>query len=57
VFPQTPAEEAKLTEVLQCVPPLLAQAHLNLVGIARVLWIAGIGIIKQQRVDLLALEL
>ena len=55
-FPLTPAAEAKLTQELQSVPPLLAQAQLNLVGNARDLWIAGIGNIKQQRADLLALE-
>ena len=38
------------------MPPLLAQAQLNLIGNARDLWIAGIGNIKQQRADLLALE-
>jgi hypothetical protein len=55
-FPLTPAAEAKLTQELQSVPPLLAQAQVNLVGNARDLWIAGIGNIKQQLVDLLALE-
>jgi uncharacterized protein (DUF885 family) len=55
-FPLTPDAEAKLTQELQGVPPLLAQAQLNLVGNARDLWIAGIGTIKQQRADLLALE-
>ena len=48
--------EAKLTQELQSVPPLLAQAQVNLIGNARDLWIAGIGNIKQQRADLLALE-
>ena len=38
------------------MPPLLAQAQVNLVGNARDLWIAGIGNIKHQRADLLALE-
>ena len=55
-FPLTPAAEAKLAQELQSVPPLLAQAQVNLVGNARDLWIAGIGTIKSQRGDLLALE-
>jgi uncharacterized protein DUF885 len=55
-FPLTPAAEAKLAQELQGVAPLLAQAQVNLVGNARDLWIAGIGTIKNQRGDLLALE-
>ncbi|HKU15674.1 MAG TPA: DUF885 family protein [Steroidobacteraceae bacterium] len=55
-FPLTPDAAAQLTHELQSVPPLLAQAQVNLVGNARDLWIAGIGTIKQQRADLLALE-
>jgi uncharacterized protein (DUF885 family) len=55
-FPLIPAAEAKLAQELQSVPPLLAQAQVNLVGNARDLWIAGIGTIKTQRADLIALE-
>jgi hypothetical protein len=55
-FPLTPEAAAKLTQELQSIPPLLAQAQLNLTGNARDLWIAGIGSIKGQRADLLALE-
>lgn len=55
-FPLTAAAEAKLAQELQSVSPLLAQAQVNLVGNARDLWIAGIGTIKTQRADLLALE-
>jgi uncharacterized protein (DUF885 family) len=55
-FPLTPAAEEKLAQELQSVPPLLAQAQVNLVGNARDLWIAGIGTIKTQRADLIALE-
>jgi uncharacterized protein (DUF885 family) len=55
-FPLAPADEVKLTHELQSVPPLLAQAQLNLTGNARDLWMAGIGTIKQQRADLLTLE-
>ena len=51
-FPLTPAAEAKLTQELQSIPPLLAQARVNLIGNARDLWIAGIGTIKEQRADL-----
>lgn len=55
-FPLAPPDEAKLTQELRSVPPLLTQAQVNLVGNARDLWMAGIGTIKQQRDDLLALE-
>src|SRR5512138_3532067 len=55
-FPLNAADEARLAQELQSVPPLLAQAQVNLVGNARDLWIAGIGTIKTQRADLLALE-
>jgi len=55
-FPLTPAAEAKLAQELQSIPPLLAQAQVNLLGNARDLWIAGIGTIKTQRADLIALE-
>lgn len=55
-FPLTPAAEAKLTQELRTVAPLLAQAKGNLVGNARDLWIAGIGTLKQQDADLAALE-
>jgi hypothetical protein len=55
-FPLAPAAEAKLAQELQSIPPLLAQAQANLVGNARDLWVAGIGTIKTQRADLIALE-
>jgi hypothetical protein len=55
-FPLTPADEAKLAKELHGIPPLLAQAQINLTGNARDLWIAGIGTIKEQRANLLALE-
>jgi uncharacterized protein (DUF885 family) len=54
-FPLASAAEAKLTQELRTIPPLLAQAQLNLVGNARDLWMAGIGTIKKQRADLDAL--
>lgn len=55
-FPLTPSAEAKLTAELQTIPPLLSQARVNLVGNARDLWMAGIGTIERQLVDLMALE-
>jgi Bacterial protein of unknown function (DUF885) len=55
-FPLSPAAAQKLTAELRTIPPLLAQARLNLVGNARDLWIAGIGTIQQQAKDLTALE-
>jgi hypothetical protein len=54
-FPLDAAAEAKLTGELRIVPPLLAQARLNLTGNARDLWMAGIGTMKQQVEDLAAL--
>jgi hypothetical protein len=55
-FPLAPADATRLAKELQGIPPLLAQAQLNLTGNARDLWMAGIGTIKQQRADLLELE-
>jgi hypothetical protein len=55
-FPLSSAAEAKLTQELQSIPPLLAQAQINLTGNAKDLWIAGIKNIKDQRAELLALE-
>jgi Bacterial protein of unknown function (DUF885) len=55
-FPLTRAAEAKLTNELRTVPPLLSQARRNLVGNARDLWIAGIRPIKRQEVDLATIE-
>jgi Bacterial protein of unknown function (DUF885) len=55
-FPLSDAAEAKLTSELRSVPPLLAQARINLTGNARDLWLAGTGTIKQQLADLAALE-
>ncbi|MGQ0836500.1 MAG: DUF885 family protein, partial [Gammaproteobacteria bacterium] len=55
-FPLTPAAEHKLAEELGVIPPLLAQARINLVGNARDLWMSGIGTIRQQVRDLADLE-
>lgn len=55
-FPLSAAAEAKLTSELRTIPPLLAQARINLTGNARDLWLAGTGTIKQQAADLAALE-
>jgi hypothetical protein len=55
-FPLTSAAEARLAAELRVIPPLLAQARLNLVGNARDLWITGTGTIEQQDKDLATLE-
>jgi uncharacterized protein DUF885 len=55
-FPLSRADQAKLTAELQTIPPLLAQARVNLVGNARDLWITGTGTLKQQIADLVELE-
>jgi Bacterial protein of unknown function (DUF885) len=47
-YPLSPAAEKKLAGELRVVPPLLAQARLNLTGNARDLWITGTGTMKQQ---------
>ena len=54
-FPMTPAAETKLAGELRTIPPLLAQARLNLVANAHDLWITGIGTMQQQVADLAAL--
>ena len=55
-FPLTAADQAKLAGELRTIPPLLAQARLNLTGNARDLWITGTGTMAQQVADLAALE-
>ena len=54
-FPLSPADEERLVRELSVIPPLMAQARLNLVGDARELWITGIRDIREQREDLDAL--
>lgn len=51
-FPLTPDERNRLLGDLQVIPPLNAQAKLNLTGNARDLWIAGIRDIRRQSDDL-----
>ncbi len=47
-FPLSPAEKEKLLGDLRVIPPLNAQAKLNLTGNAKDLWIAGIRDIRSQ---------
>ena len=51
-FPLSDAEEVRLIAELGVIPPLLAQAQINLTGNARELWIAGIRDIRAQRTAL-----
>ena len=51
-FPLRSEEEARLLKDLRVIPPLMAQAQLNLTGNARDLWIAGIRNIETQRSNL-----
>lgn len=55
-FPLSTADQAKLAAELRTIPPLLAQARLNLTGNARDLWITGTGTMANQVADLGALE-
>jgi hypothetical protein len=47
-FPLSAEAEARLARELRVIPPLLAQARVNLTGNARDLWVAGIDTIKGQ---------
>jgi hypothetical protein len=47
-FPLSSSEEERLTSELAVIPPLTAQAKLNLTGNARDLWITGIRDIREQ---------
>lgn len=51
-FPLTPDERSRLLGDLQVIPPLNAQAKINLTGNAHDLWIAGIRDIRRQSDDL-----
>ncbi len=51
-FPLSPSERQRLLNDLGVIPPLNAQAKLNLTGNARDLWIAGIRDIRRQSGDL-----
>jgi hypothetical protein len=55
-FPLSRADEGKLASELRTIPPLLAQARLNLTGNAHDLWITGTGTMKQQVTDLADLD-
>ncbi|MEO7793380.1 MAG: DUF885 family protein [Thermoanaerobaculia bacterium] len=55
-FPLTPADAATLTAELRSIPAFLEQARLNLTGNARDLWTTGIGTVRGQAADLIALE-
>ena len=55
-FPLTGPDEAKLAVELRTIPPLLAQARLNLTGNARDLWVTGTGTMTAQVADLAALD-
>lgn len=55
-FPLSPESEARLSEELRGIPPLLLQAQSNLTGNARDLWITGTGTMKEQVQDLSALS-
>ena len=55
-FPLSDADNTRLAAELATIPPLLAQARLNLVGNARDLWVTGIGTMQEQAADLAALE-
>ena len=54
-FPLSATDQAKLAAELRTIPPLLAQARLNLTGNARDLWITGTGTMAEQVTDLDAL--
>jgi hypothetical protein len=51
-FPLSVRDEARLAAGLGAIPPLLAQARLNLTGNARDLWLTGTGSLQRQVDDL-----
>jgi hypothetical protein len=51
-LPLSFAEQERLITELSVIPPLMAQARINLTGNARELWIAGIRNIRDQRTNL-----
>jgi uncharacterized protein (DUF885 family) len=51
-FPLDAGSQARLAAELRGIPPLLAQARVNLTGDARDLWITGAGTMRQQVDDL-----
>ncbi len=55
-FPLSASEQTRLKADLDVIPPLLAQAKVNLTGNAKDLWVAGIRDIQQQAKDLATLR-
>ena len=55
-FPLSTVDQTKLAGELRTIPPLLAQARLNLTGNARDLWVTGTGTMAEQVADLERLE-
>jgi hypothetical protein len=55
-YPLSAEAQKKLAHALGVVPPLLAQARLNLTGNAKDLWVTGAGTMRQQMADLAELE-
>ena len=51
-FPLTAEGDARMVREMSALPPLMAQAKINLTGNARDLWITGIRDIRQQSKDL-----
>ena len=51
-LPLSSADQERLRAALLVIPPLYRQARRNLTGNARELWIAGIGVIRDQSADL-----
>jgi hypothetical protein len=51
-LPLSSADQERLKADLLVIPPLYRQARRNLTGNARELWIAGIGVIRDQSADL-----
>jgi hypothetical protein len=51
-LPLSSADQERLQADLLVIPPLYRQARRNLTGNARELWIAGIGVIRDQSADL-----
>ena len=54
-FPLSAPAERQLSQALAGIPPLLAQARVNLTGNARDLWVTGTGTMAEQVADLDAL--
>ena len=55
-LPLSAADQQRLIEELRVIPPLTAQARLNLTGNARDLWVAGIRNMQDQGADLDRIE-